>query len=75
MDTKLEVERRCDIATAKLSVAEELRWAVAGPFAFLLYLKYDTWVLAIVVGIIIFFFLSRDGTKKNMTLRTMLTSD
>lgn len=59
MDSELEAERRCDIATAKLSVAEELRWAVAGPFAFLLYLKYDSWFWATAVGIIIFFLVTR----------------
>ncbi|MEE9330821.1 MAG: hypothetical protein V3U89_01195 [Methylophilaceae bacterium] len=55
MESKLEAERRCDIAAAKLSVAEELRLAIAGPFAFILYLKYHSWVLATIVGIITFF--------------------
>lgn len=54
MDYKLKTERRCDIATTKLSVAENLRWVVAGPFAFLIYLKYESWILAAVVGVIIF---------------------
>jgi hypothetical protein len=59
MDSKLEAERRCDVAAAKLSVAEELRWAVAGPSAFLLYLKYDSWLLAAGVGIVAFFLVTR----------------
>jgi hypothetical protein len=59
MESKLEAERRCDIATARLGVAEELRWAIAGPIAFLLYLKYDSWLLATGVGIITFFLVTR----------------
>lgn len=55
MDSKLEAERRRDIATAKLGVAEDLRWAIAGLFALLLYVKYDSWLLATVAGIVTFF--------------------
>lgn len=55
MNSKFGAERRCDIATAKLGVAEELRWVIACPFAFLLYLKFDLWIPAAVVGVIIFF--------------------
>lgn len=55
MGTKSEIELRCDIAGAKLGVAEELRWFVAGPFAFLFYLKYDSWIVAIVIGAVAFF--------------------
>lgn len=59
MDSIAEVERRCDITAAKLSVAEELRLAVAAPFAYLVYLKYDSWVMATLVGIIIFLLIAR----------------
>ena len=54
MDAIADAERRCAITTAKLSVAEELRFAVAVPSAFLVYVKFDTWLGALAAGIALF---------------------
>jgi hypothetical protein len=55
MDAEAEAQKRCDIATAKLGVAEELRFAVAIPCAFAIYLKYDSWIVSIILGVMVFF--------------------
>ena len=55
MDAEAEAQKRCDMATAKLGVAEELRFAVAAPFAVAVYLKYDSWIAAVIVGVVAFF--------------------
>jgi hypothetical protein len=55
MDAESEAKKRCDIATAKLSVSEELRFAVAAPCALSAYLKFDSWIAAIIVGVVAFF--------------------
>jgi hypothetical protein len=55
MDAHAAAQQRCDIATAKLGVAEELRLWIAVPCALAVYLKYDSWFSALIVGVIAFF--------------------
>ena len=58
MTIEEELQKRCDIATARLAVAEELRWLIAGLSAVIAYLKYDSWLLALVVLVAVFFAVS-----------------
>lgn len=58
MYTEAEAQKRCDIATAKLSVAEQLRLTAAAPWAFAVYLKYDSWIAAVIVGVVVFFLIT-----------------
>ena len=55
METEAELEKRCDVALAKLGVAEELRWFIAIPFGLLLWVEHDSWLLGVAVSIATFF--------------------
>lgn len=61
---ELAAERRCDIATAKLGVAEQFQFIVAVPTSLLLYLQYDSWIVAATGGIAIFFLVVHWYTKE-----------
>jgi hypothetical protein len=58
MTPEEELEKRQDIALAKLGVAEELRWLAAVPFGLLLYVTYDSWLLAIAVSVVTYFLIT-----------------
>lgn len=59
MESESEIERRYAIAQAKLLVAEELQLHVAIPYAVLVYLVFDSWILALVIGTIVFLLVAR----------------
>jgi hypothetical protein len=58
-DAQAAAQKRCDIATAKLGVAEELRHWIAVPCALVVYLKYDSWISAVAAGVAAFFLVTR----------------
>jgi len=44
-----ELEKRAEIALAQLGVAEDLAWWIAVLAAIAVYLKWDNWVLAVLM--------------------------
>jgi len=55
MATEAELEKYMDIALARLGVAEELRWPLAGSVGLLIYIRFHSWLIAIAVFIAIYF--------------------
>jgi len=49
-----DLERKSEIASAELGVAEEIGWATAGFAALAAYLKWNSWIIAILIGLIIY---------------------
>lgn len=54
MDAETQAQKRCEIATAKLLVAENLRLLVAIPWAYAIYVEFESGIASIVIGIVTF---------------------
>jgi hypothetical protein len=48
-DAVIAAERACDIADARLGVIEEARWVIAVLLSACVYLRWDTWLGAILI--------------------------
>jgi hypothetical protein len=55
VETEAELQKRVEIAQAKLGVAEELRWPLAGCCGLLTYVVSHSWLLAIAAGVAAFY--------------------
>ena len=55
MSAQLEIEHRSELADAKLGVAEELAWPLAGFAALAAHLKWENWVLTVPIAVAIYF--------------------
>ena len=63
MPTELELETASRIASARLGVAEELRWLLAGFAVFGTY-PYTNWLIAIGIGMAVFWLVTHDYDKE-----------
>ena len=55
MPEALDLERRSELADAKLGVAEEFAWAVAIFAAIAAHLKWESWYLTVPLGAAVYF--------------------
>jgi hypothetical protein len=60
----IDLERKSEIADAELAVAEDIGWAAAGFAAMTAYLKWNSWIVTILVGVIIYVLAVFSYTRK-----------
>ena len=50
----IDLERKSEIADAELGVAEDIGWGTAGFAAMAAYLKWNSWLITILVGVSVY---------------------
>ena len=61
---KAQAERRCEIAEAKLAVAEDLRFAISLLLGLVVYLKFDTFWGALIAFLLAVYWVPRPYNKE-----------